>query len=822
MMRLGQRESLLTLVIGTNGRARVPPKSERAARGPPSHALYLATAAAAAAAIVPPRALLFRRPRRCVLRPLDQLLRLDETAVLVLCDQLQADPAARLVHFLDDDVDDVASRHDVLDVTDAPRADVRHVEEPVGSLLQLHERAELGRLHDLAGVGVPDLRLLRQRLDGGDRRVGLRALRGVDEDRAVLLDVDLHLVVGLEAADRLAALADDHADLLLIDLDRRYPRRFLAQLGTRLGNDLEHLVEDELTCPLRLLERVSHDLLRDARDLDVHLERGDALPRAGDLEVHVAQVVLRALDVGEDDVVVALLHEAHRDAADRRLDRHAGVHERQRRAAHRAHRRRAVRLERLGDDADRVRELVRARDDRLERPLCKRAVTDVTPLRAAHEARLPDRVRREVVVVHVPALGLERQVVDALPLLRRAERERREDLRLAALEQAGAVRARVDADLDLDRPGLLGATPVGPPLVHGDLLADEVLVDRVACLLDVRARDRVLRGLLAVGRDRPGGERQAKLLADALEEQLPLRGLQLLRVLLGVGQRTQVVAELLAQRALDRGRALLLEQRLERRPDLNLACDVLVGRVHRQRRRKLAGELLDDGARVLQADLLDALPHRVAVVALHLGDELEVEPLRLAGLAAQVLLRLAQLDDLAVRELERLEDRVLGDLLASGLDHRQAVLRADDDEVEARLVLHRAERRVDDELAVDLSDADRAHRAEERQRRDHQRRGGAVDAQDVVRRHEVGGQDRADDLHLVAEALRPQRPDRPVDHARSQDRALRRTSLALEEAARDLAGGVHALLDVDGEREEVRAFARLDPALGGRENHRLA
>ena len=69
--------------------------------------------------------------------------------------------------------------------------------------------------------------------------------------------------------------------------------------------------------PLRLLERRAHDLLRDAGDLDVHLERGDALARAGDLEVHVAEVVLGALDVGEDDVVVALLDEAHRDAGDR-------------------------------------------------------------------------------------------------------------------------------------------------------------------------------------------------------------------------------------------------------------------------------------------------------------------------------------------------------------------------------------------------------------------------------------------------------------------------------------------------------------------------
>ena len=41
------------------------------------------------------------------------------------------------------------------------------------------------------------------------------------------------------------------------------------------------------------------------------------VPRPGDLEVHVAEVILRALDVREDGVVVALLHEAHGDAADR-------------------------------------------------------------------------------------------------------------------------------------------------------------------------------------------------------------------------------------------------------------------------------------------------------------------------------------------------------------------------------------------------------------------------------------------------------------------------------------------------------------------------
>ena len=109
---------------------------------------------------------------------------------------------------------------------------------------------------------------------------------------------------------------------------------------------------------------------------------------AGDLEVHVAEVVLDAGDVGEDDVVVALLDQAHRDARDRRLDRHARVHQRQRRAADRGHRRRAVGLEDVRHDANRVRELLDRRDHRHQRPLGERAVADVAALGAAHEAGL--------------------------------------------------------------------------------------------------------------------------------------------------------------------------------------------------------------------------------------------------------------------------------------------------------------------------------------------------------------------------------------------------------------------------------------------------
>src|SRR3954463_3503742 len=124
-------------------------------------------------------------------------------------------------------------------------------------------------------------------------------------------------------------------------------------------------------------------------------------------------------------------------------------------------------------------------------------MADVAPLRAAHEARLPDRVGREVVVVHVPPLGLEREVVDALALLGGAKGEQRHDLRLAAREERGAVRARADGDLAIDRANLLGAAAVRSALLDSDLLADEVLVDRLGGTLDELLRQRVLdeRGL---------------------------------------------------------------------------------------------------------------------------------------------------------------------------------------------------------------------------------------------------------------------------------------------------------------------------------------
>src|SRR3990172_8855119 len=122
------------------------------------------------------------------------------------------------------------------------------------------------------------------------------------------------------------------------------------------------------------------------------------------------------------------------------------------------------------------------------------------------------------------------------------------------------------------------------------------------------------------------------------------------------------------------------------------------------------------------------------------------------------------------------------------LDHRQSLAGPDDDEIECRPV-ELLERRVHDELALELPDPHGADRAEERQRRHHQRSRRAVDAEHVVRSYEIGGERGADEVHLVAEALRPQGPDGTIDHSRSERGTLASASLPLEEAARDLPGG---------------------------------
>ena len=214
-----------------------------------------------------------------------------------------------------------------------------------------------------------------------------------------------------------------------------------------------------------------HDLLGDAGDLDVHLQRSDALGGAGDFEVHVAEVVLVAEDVGEHRVALAFEDEAHGDACGRAFDRHAGVHQRQRRAADGRHRRGAVRLGDLRDDADRVGELRRRRQHGMDRAPGELAMADLAPSGRTHAAGLADRIGREVIVQQEALLVGAFQRVDELLVFAGAERRDHQRLGLAAGEQRRAVRARQHADLAEDRADRGQVAPVDAAAVVEDVPA---------------------------------------------------------------------------------------------------------------------------------------------------------------------------------------------------------------------------------------------------------------------------------------------------------------------------------------------------------------
>src|SRR5688500_6929263 len=256
----------------------------------------------------------------------------------------------------------VGDGHDVLDGGHVVVGELADPDEALLARQDLDERAEAHDRGDLAEVQCADLDLARQALDPGDRLARVLTAHRGDLDRAVVLDVDLRLGLLLDLSDHGPTLADDLADLLGVDLARDDPGREVAHDLTGLGEDLGHLVEDRQAGREGLLEPLADDRLADPLDLDVHLQRRDAVTGAGDLEVNIADRVFLAEDVGQDDErAVGLGDEAHRRTGDRWLDRHPRVHEGEGGGTGRGHGGGAIRRHALADAAEDGFDLLRAR-----------------------------------------------------------------------------------------------------------------------------------------------------------------------------------------------------------------------------------------------------------------------------------------------------------------------------------------------------------------------------------------------------------------------------------------------------------------------------
>ena len=159
----------------------------------------------------------------------------------------------------------------------ADPADVRHagniaigqladVDQAVLAGKDLDEGPEFLDRGDPALVDPADLHALGHGHDLVAGRLGPRGLEAGERDDAAVLDVDLGAGLFLEPTNRLAAGADDQADLLGIDLDLDQPRRIGGNLLARPLDRPQHRPEDLQPGLVGLLQGLADDLLGDALD----------------------------------------------------------------------------------------------------------------------------------------------------------------------------------------------------------------------------------------------------------------------------------------------------------------------------------------------------------------------------------------------------------------------------------------------------------------------------------------------------------------------------------------------------------------------------
>src|SRR4051812_46131450 len=202
------------------------------------------------------------------------------------------------------DRDAVANLDDVLGAAHAEVGQFGDVHQAFLARHALDERTELLGAGDATGVDLANLDLGTAAAEGVDflhgavHRVGIVR---VDEDlaRIVVGDVDLRAGRLDNAADRLAARPDEQADLLGIDLDRLDAGSVLAEVLAGRREGAEHDLEDFHAGLAALVNGGLGDLERETVDLQVELEAGDALGGAGDLEVHVTEMILFTENVGD-------------------------------------------------------------------------------------------------------------------------------------------------------------------------------------------------------------------------------------------------------------------------------------------------------------------------------------------------------------------------------------------------------------------------------------------------------------------------------------------------------------------------------------------
>ena len=234
--------------------------------------------------------------------------------------------------------------------------------------------------------------------------------------------------------------------------------------------------------------------MRDAGKFEVELETSDAFGGSAEFEVHVAEVILAADDVGKrgvalEVVAIKLGDESDGDATDGANERHTGIHEGEHAGTDTGHRGGSVGFHDFTDNAEGVRKIRLAWDDGLDRTLGKGTVTDLAAVHSTEAAGFADAEGREIVMEH-EALGVRATAIgiDHLGLIGGSESRDAEGLGFATGEDRAAVGAGQQADLAGEGANFVESTAIAALLAVEDRNAEGFFLQVVEGLGDFEFR----------------------------------------------------------------------------------------------------------------------------------------------------------------------------------------------------------------------------------------------------------------------------------------------------------------------------------------------
>src|SRR6185312_6286243 len=210
---------------------------------------------------------------------------------------------------------------------DARLRDFAYVEQSIRAGEKLDEGTEIRDANNGAEICLADLGGRGDITNHLQRGFGGGAVVGEDVHLAVVHYVNLHAGRFDDRADFLSARPYQVANFVRGNREHVQVRSVGGNLRASCGDRSRHDIEDFEAGFASLFEGLAHDGDCDASDFDVHLKRGDSLPRAGDLEVHIAVMIFGASDIGKNCVLIVFDHQAHRDSGAGRFERDAGVHQ---------------------------------------------------------------------------------------------------------------------------------------------------------------------------------------------------------------------------------------------------------------------------------------------------------------------------------------------------------------------------------------------------------------------------------------------------------------------------------------------------------------